>query len=674
MTDLFDLQDLKNHLPEYVNQITEPDRKAGKSMYICPLCGSGSSGRRDSDGAFSVYENGTKWKCFSCGKGGDIFDLVGEVENVSDKGEQFRRVQEIVSGAAYIEPAKRPERKEKQMDKKPVAGQFKVEIDKWHEDAGKTDYFEKRGFDAEAVERFHLGYDTIRSAIVIPYDQSASYYIKRSTKGKDFYKPGSDKAGSEPVFNKGALYSGKPVFVYESQLDALSTLIAANKQAGAIALGGGGLNKLKEQISEKKPEGTLILDFDGDEHGEDFTQKAKRLLEDLRVPFIVATHDRESYQGKHKDANDLLTADKEKFAAEIAADAKKAAAVDQEAWIKELDAREKAERMKEIMKHSAKNILIDFVKDIREGKGTPCIKTGFPSLDQNLDGGLYPGLYIMGAMSSLGKTTLMLQIADQMAESGTDVLYFSLEMSERELIAKSISRYTYILCDEDKQNRDPVTMRDVLNYDKYFYLSKSRKNLVNKAVKAYEEFAGNLFLFEGVGDIGVEQIKASVANHIELTGRTPVVFIDYLQILAPNNIRATDKQNTDKAVVELKRMSRDYNTPVFAISSFNRDNYSKEVSMSSFKESGAIEYGSDVLIGLQPAGMKGASEKNSEKDNIDTMKKCKSSIKREEQAVILKSRNGRANVSTFFVYHALYNHFTDNNGFRPAKDVIPEIL
>ena len=52
-------------------------------------------------------------------------------------------------------------------------------------------------------------------------------------------------------------------------------------------------------------------------------------------------------------------------------------------------------------------------------------------------------------------------------------------------------------------------------------------------------------------------------------------------------------------MMELKRLSRDYKLPLIGISSFNRDSYTEAVSMKSFKESGAIEYSSDVLMGLQ---------------------------------------------------------------------------
>ena len=52
-------------------------------------------------------------------------------------------------------------------------------------------------------------------------------------------------------------------------------------------------------------------------------------------------------------------------------------------------------------------------------------RTGFTNLDDKAKG-LYAGLYVVAAISSLGKTTFCHQIADQLAEMGEDVLFFSL--------------------------------------------------------------------------------------------------------------------------------------------------------------------------------------------------------------------------------------------------------
>ena len=66
------------------------------------------------------------------------------------------------------------------------------------------------------------------------------------------------------------------------------------------------------------------------------------------------------------------------------------------------------------------------------------IKSGYQNLDAVTN--LYPGLYVVGAISSLGKTTFVHQMADQVAESGNPVLFFSLEQSTLELASKSLSR------------------------------------------------------------------------------------------------------------------------------------------------------------------------------------------------------------------------------------------
>jgi replicative DNA helicase len=125
-----------------------------------------------------------------------------------------------------------------------------------------------------------------------------------------------------------------------------------------------------------------------------------------------------------------------------------------------------------------------------------------------------------------------------------------------------------------------------------------------------------------------------------------------LQILAPADPRATDKQNADRAVTELKRISRDYKTPVIAISSFNRDNYSTVANMAAFKESGAIEYSSDVLLALQ---LEGVGVKGSD-FNVDTAKQA---IPRKVELCILKNRNGQTGAKIPFEYDARFNVFRE---------------
>ena len=104
--------------------------------------------------------------------------------------------------------------------------------------------------------------------------------------------------------------------------------------------------------------------------------------------------------------------------------------------------------------------------------------------------------------------------------------------------------------------------------------------------------------------------------------------------------------------MELKRISRGFKTPVIGISSFNRDNYNNAVSMQAFKESGAIEYSSDILIRLQ---LKGAGDKDF--DPTEAKKKNP----REIELVILKNRNGQTGTKIPLEFYPLFNYFTEMN-------------
>ena len=293
-----------------------------------------------------------------------------------------------------------------------------------------------------------------------------------------------------------------------------------------------------------------------------------------------------------------------------------------------------------------------------DGANTPAIKTGFPALDAALDGGLYEGLYIFGAITSIGKTTYVLQLADQIARHGKDVLFFSLEMSEFELMAKSLSRLTMELCEGNMANAK--TTRGILDRARWDRYSEAEEALIIKSAAEYRDYGRRIRIIEGVGNIGATEIKREVNRHIYATGNTPVVIIDYLQILDPYDMKASDKQNTDKAVLELKRMSRDKKLTVIAISSFNRDNYTAPVNLAAFKESGAIEYSSDVLIGLQLTGMddiKGGESKKTE--NIKKIESLKNADPRGAQLKILKNRNGKTGANLFYDYYPKFNTFRE---------------
>ena len=309
------------------------------------------------------------------------------------------------------------------------------------------------------------------------------------------------------------------------------------------------------------------------------------------------------------------------------------------------------ENMEYQQKYCAEVLLGGFIDRIATNVNIEAIPTGFKALDDVLDGGLYEGLYCLGAISSLGKTTFALQIADQIAEHGHQVLIFSLEMSQNELIAKSISRNTLkrvIAARGDVRNAK--TARGIMSGKKYPLYNQIERELIKNAVGDYQSISKNIYIREGMGNVGVDTIVEQVKEHIRKGNKPPVVIVDYLQILMPHSEKATDKANIDYTVLSLKRLSRDYKIPVIAISSFNRVSYGNEVSMQAFKESGSIEYSCDVLMGLQLQGV-GSSDFDV---NI-----AKRQEPRKIEAVILKNRNGKTGDMIGYEYYAMFNYFSE---------------
>lgn len=279
--------------------------------------------------------------------------------------------------------------------------------------------------------------------------------------------------------------------------------------------------------------------------------------------------------------------------------------------------------------------------------------TGFERLDDALDGGLWEGLYAVGAVSSLGKTTFLLQMADQVAQTGRDVLIISLEMSRNELISKSLSRMTF-----QQDAYSPFTVRQLMNANTGAFTSTNTQ----KAIAEYRKISEKVFIIEGNHRTNTDYVEQTIDNFHKAYGTLPVVIIDYLQILALTDEKGKDpRTSVDNVVWDLKTISRKYGIPVIVVSSFSRAFYDRPAEMGSFKESGGIEYTSDVVLGLQ---LKGVG------DDGFNLEDAKAKSPREIELVILKNRNGRTGEKIGYYYHSAFNYYkemTKENDKQEAK-------
>lgn len=646
LSNLNSKEKLKSRLEEYLQQKGIDTRK----LFNCL-----NPEHEDKKPSMSYDKNRNKVHCFSCGVDYDIIDLI-QAEHEISKGEAFKKGYEMFR----IEPTREQARNQlKSERKKDISNKSKhvtkpnIKLIKnftgYYKECNKnlsqTSYLKDRGISYETANYYNIGYDSnfkmagvTWKAIIIP--TSTSSFIARNTDKTATATNRYRKVGNSHLFNMKVCKGENSIFIVEGEIDALSIIEAGYK---AVALGSAAnAKKFVEYVESKKPQNTFILALDNDEAGQKAEQEIADKLKELDIKYIKS-----NVTGDYKDANEILQKDKETFALLL-----------EEALGDSMNPEqaEKKKELKDYQKNYASNCIEDFVQSIADKVNTPPIPTGFMSLDEALEGGLFEGLYFIGAVSSLGKTTFTLQIADQIAQQGYDVIIFSLEMARNELIAKSLSRLTLINCQNNINNAK--TTRGITVYSRYSNYSEVEKNLINISITKYREYANHIIMHEGQGDTSTAQIREVIEKHIHITGNKPVIIIDYLQIIAPYNDRATDKQNIDKAVTELKRISRDYKISLLAISSLNRDNYNNKVSMLAFKESGAIEYSSDVLIGLQFKGM-------GEKDfDIEQAKQKSNDPKRprEIELRILKNRNGKTGDIIDYEYYALFNYFKEVQG------------
>ena len=653
-----------------------PEDKSGKGI-ICPICDNGSG--RDGDGITENPHKPGQLKCFKCGFSGDAIDLYQKIYGIdynealqaaaeylgieiepyhaASAAEDFKTVASDRAGAAQSVSNGKGDKTPTEQHKTPqqgaeaaTAGQIADYTEYYRQCAGRLDdpaaisYLQARGISRQIAGAYHLGYDpawisptVIRrqrekgsdwtppatARLIMPV--SKNHYVARAISPdveKKFQKMNETGGGSAAIFNLPAIRGAGPVFVVEGIIDALSIIEAGGQ---AIALNStSNAEQLIKQLEQSPTVVTFILSLDDDPAGKRATDTLHGGLTRLNIGFILA-----DINCGQNDPNDALCADRDAF----------------------IKAIQQAERQT-VAKPDSVAYYIDSMMGDDIARFKSDIKTGYSELDR-LSGGIYPGLYSVGAISSLGKTTFCHQLADQIAAQGTDVLFFSMEQSRLEMVSKSLARIT---AQHDLQNF--VTS---LSIRKGYLPDK-----VREAAKEYKEQMGDrMSIIEGNFNCNISFIGDYIRRYIRQNSCRPVVFIDYLQILQPTqdgNRRQTTKETVDAAVTELKRISREFDITVFIISSINRANYLTPIDFESFKESGGIEYTSDVVWGLQLQCLSEPlfTQKDKLKEKRERVKQAKAATPRKIELVCLKNRYGIANYTCGFDYY-------------PAADLFKEI-
>ena len=247
----YDIETLKVYLPQYLATITQ--HRKGK-QYNCPFCGSGTG--KNGTPALSTYEDDTKWKCQSCGAGGDIINLFYMVNRLEDTPENFKYAVKTLSEEFHLVSATAT------TTTAPKSTIPKVKI-------GERQHIYKNAdgsiFAMKVVNKFSDG------------SKNAQWYLHNPKTGLFNTKAGLD-GQKAPLYHADILHSNqdKPVYIVEGEKDA-DTL--TNWDAVATTFpNGAGFTQWIPLYNEGLKDREVIILTDNDDSGRKYGDTIARNL------------------------------------------------------------------------------------------------------------------------------------------------------------------------------------------------------------------------------------------------------------------------------------------------------------------------------------------------------------------------------------------------------------
>jgi replicative DNA helicase len=269
-----------------------------------------------------------------------------------------------------------------------------------------------------------------------------------------------------------------------------------------------------------------------------------------------------------------------------------------------------------------------------ELRGVP---TGFKSLDDILGGFQKSDLVILAARPSVGKTALALDIARKTAvEYKTPVGVFSLEMSADQLVDRIVAA---------QSRTDASVIRKGVRAQAGSWRDDVFKNIRD----ALDDLSRTPIYIDDQPGNTILKMR-SAARKLKMEKGLELLVVDYLQLMAPTQTRASDSmvQQVTEISRSLKHLARELNIPVIALSQLSRavETRGGKPKLSDLRDSGSIEQDADLVMFIH-------AEQEDLKDESGRSKE----IQRKE-LIIAKHRNGPLGTVTLD-YHTRYNTFVE---------------
>ncbi len=209
------------------------------------------------------------------------------------------------------------------------------------------------------------------------------------------------------------------------------------------------------------------------------------------------------------------------------------------------------------------------------------IPSALSKLNKKLSGYRNSDLIIIAGRPGSGKTAFILNEIIECGLNNIPVCFFSLEMSERQIISRMLSIISGIDNTRIKNNN--------LTHDEIVYLSECQNIL--SAMPIYIDDTASLSPIE---------IKIK-ANKLKRENGIKIVFVDYLQL---EKVKGKHSGNREQEISEisgsLKSLAKDLDIPVIALSQLSRAvetrGGSKRPMLSDLRDSGSIEQDADIVM------------------------------------------------------------------------------
>ena len=211
------------------------------------------------------------------------------------------------------------------------------------------------------------------------------------------------------------------------------------------------------------------------------------------------------------------------------------------------------------------------------------VSTQVLDLDRKIGGLRTKNLYIVAARASMGKTWFACNIAKAVAEQGKNVVFFSAEMSQKEISTRLLA------------------MKSGVNSNKFTsgMATDEERNAVAAILDEMTELP--IILDDSPARMLTPNIMRSKLRKIALQHSKPdLIILDYIQKLGSRSA-VNRAQVVGEIAGELKDIAKEFDVPVICLAQINRgveQRQDKRPMISDLKDSGDIEQDADVIITL----------------------------------------------------------------------------